>query len=121
MNKTVLLDGAMGTELMKRGVQLPRFSEQVNLTDPAAVQAIHRDYIEAGSRILYACTCGANPLKAGGEAVAPVIGAALAKARSAAGGMAQVALDVGPLEEGVCPHELLITCESSIAWQELVF
>ncbi len=54
MGKICLLDGAMGTELMKRGVRTPRFPEQVNLTDPAAVQAIHRDYIEAGSRVNYA-------------------------------------------------------------------
>ena len=119
MNKTVLLDGAMGTELMKRGVQLPRFSEQVNLTDPAAVQAIHRDYIEAGSRILYACTFGANPLKAGGEAVAPVIGAALANARSAAGGMAQVALDVGPLGQLLEPYGDLSEEEARDAFREV--
>ncbi len=104
MIKTTLLDGAMGTELMKRGVQMPRFPEQVNLTDPAAVQAIHRDYIRAGSRILYACTFGCNPLKARGEAIAPVIGAALANARSAAGETAQVALDVGPLGQLLEPY-----------------
>ena len=43
MNRVCLLDGAMGTELMKRGVTTPRFPEQVNLTESAAVQAIHRD------------------------------------------------------------------------------
>ena len=95
MNRVCLLDGAMGTELMKRGVTTPRFPEQVNLTESAAVQAIHRYYIEAGSRIVYACTFGANPLKARGEAVAPVIGAALANARSAAGETAKVALEHG--------------------------
>ena len=28
--------------------------------------------------------------------------------------------EVGSLEEGVCPPELLVTCESSKSWQELV-
>ena len=28
--------------------------------------------------------------------------------------------EVGPLEEGVCPPELLMNCESSKAWQEVV-
>ena len=32
-----------------------------------------------------------------------------------------LSLEVGPLEEGVCPPELLMNCESSKAWQELVF
>ncbi len=119
MEKTILLDGAMGTELMKRGVRTSRFPEQVNLTDPAAVQAIHRDYIEAGSRIVYACTFGANPLKAGGEAVGPVIGAALVNARSAAGEKAQVALDVGPLGQLLEPYGDLSEEAAAAAFREV--
>ncbi len=119
MKELCLLDGAMGTELMKRGVSTPRFPEQVNLTDPAAVQAIHRDYIEAGSRILYACTFGANPFKARGEAVAPVIGAALANARSAAGEAARVALDVGPLGQLLEPYGDLTEGDAGAAFREV--
>ena len=104
MENVCLLDGAMGTELMKRGVPTPRFPEQVNLTEPAAVQAIHRDYIEAGSRLIYACTFGANPVKAGNGEVASVIRAALANARVAAGERARVALDVGPLGQLLEPY-----------------
>ncbi len=119
MNQVVLLDGAMGTELMKRGVETPRFPEQVNLTDPEAVRAIHRDYIEAGSRIVYACTFGANPLKARGEAIAPVIGAALANARSAAGENVRVALDVGPLGQLLEPYGDLSEEEAGAAFREV--
>ncbi len=104
MKNVCLLDGAMGTELMKRGVPTPRFPERVNLTEPGAVQAIHRDYIEAGSRIIYACTFGANPLKARGEDVEGVIRAALANARTAAGEQARAALDVGPLGQLLEPY-----------------
>ena len=119
MEKVILLDGAMGTELMKRGVTTPRFPEQVNLTDPAAVQAIHRDYIEAGSSIIYACTFGCNPVKARGEAVAPVIGAALANARAAAGKEARVALDVGPLGQLLEPYGDLSEEEAEAAFREV--
>ncbi len=119
MEKMILLDGAMGTELMKRGVSGGRFPELVNLTAPSAVQAIHRDYLEAGSRILYACTFGANPLKARGEAVAPVIGAALANARSAAGDQARVALDVGPLGQLLEPYGDLTEEEARAAFREV--
>ena len=104
MKNLKLLDGAMGTELMKRGLRLGAFPEQVNLTDPEAVQAIHRAYIDAGSDILYACTFGANPLKARGADIAPVIAAALTNARLAAGERAQVALDVGPLGQLLEPY-----------------
>ena len=41
-------------------------------------------------------------------------------ARSHGPGGQALSPEVGPLEEGVCPPELLMTCESSKAWQELV-
>lgn len=104
MKNLTLLDGAMGTELMKRGLQLGAFPERVNLTDPEAVQDIHRAYVDAGSELLYACTFGANPLKARGADIAPVIAAALENARIAAGDRARFALDVGPLGQLLEPY-----------------
>lgn len=103
MENICLLDGAMGSELMKRGVPTEKFPELVNLTDPEAVRAIHRDYFAAGSRIAYACTFGANPVKARGEAIEPVIAAALENARAGAPGAA-AALDVGPLGQLLEPY-----------------
>ncbi len=47
--QVVLLDGAMGTELAKRGSEM---GGRTNLTDPGHVLAVHRDYIKAGSDIL---------------------------------------------------------------------
>ena len=41
-------------------------------------------------------------------------------ARSHGPGGRALSPEVGPLEEGVCPPELLMTCESSKAWQELI-
>ncbi len=119
MENVCLLDGAMGTELMKRGVAVPRFSEEVNLTEPEAVRAIHRDYIDAGSRIVYACTFGCNPVKARGAAIAPVVGAALANARAAAGDRARVALDVGPLGKLLEPYGELEEDEARAAFREV--
>ncbi len=51
---TVLLDGAMGTELERRGarMQLPLWSAQALVDDPALVQAIHRDYLLAGAQVI---------------------------------------------------------------------
>jgi 5-methyltetrahydrofolate--homocysteine methyltransferase len=45
-NKVIILDGAMGTELERRGA-LGRCNS--NLTNPEIVEEIHRDYFNAGS------------------------------------------------------------------------
>jgi 5-methyltetrahydrofolate--homocysteine methyltransferase len=46
-NEVIILDGAMGTELERRGSSDKCAS---NLTHPEIVEAIHRDYRDAGSR-----------------------------------------------------------------------
>ena len=56
----LILDGATGTQLHKRGMTSGVCSEQWVLEHPEAIQAIQRDYIAAGSQIVYACTVGAN-------------------------------------------------------------
>ena len=50
MNKIKILDGAMGSELIKHGEKLPPFiwSAQTNLTNPNLVYEIHKNYIESG-------------------------------------------------------------------------
>jgi len=52
--KPVILDGAMGTELQRRGVEtrLPLWSSWALLEAPETVQAIHREYLEAGADII---------------------------------------------------------------------
>ena len=52
-NKVIILDGAMGTELDKRGALGRRDS---NLTNPEAVIEIHREYLAAGSQAAIANT-----------------------------------------------------------------
>jgi len=54
----LLLDGAMGTLLDKRGYSLPApvWSAEVVESDPEAVTQVHRDYLEAGARILTTAT-----------------------------------------------------------------
>ena len=54
MDKSLIMDGAMGTELMARGVKmpLPLWSAESNLTDPEIVKAIHSDYVSAGADII---------------------------------------------------------------------
>ena len=54
----VLLDGAMGTELFRRGIptRLPLWSAAALLEKPEIVRNVHQDYIQAGAEILTANT-----------------------------------------------------------------
>ena len=96
----MLLDGAMGTMLQKSGMKPGTIPETLNITDPEMVAAVHRAYIRAGSRAVYANTFGANGLKmkqtgySAGEVIAA--GIRIAKECAAETG-ALVGLDVGPL------------------------
>ena len=101
-NKLLFLDGAMGTMLQKSGMKPGQLPELLNLTDPALLEGIHRQYIDAGSQVIYANTFGANRRKLAktGHSVAEVVSAGVAAAKRAAEGTSTwVALDIGPLGE----------------------
>jgi S-methylmethionine-dependent homocysteine/selenocysteine methylase len=50
----LLLDGAMGTELFRRGVKtrLPSWSAQALIENPKIVREVHEDYLHAGAEII---------------------------------------------------------------------
>lgn len=52
--ETVLMDGAMGTEILRRDVAttLPLWSAEALFSSPEVIQKIHEDYIEAGAEII---------------------------------------------------------------------
>lgn len=96
----IVLDGAMGTMLQKSGLKLGGLPEELNFTQPELIEDIHRQYIAAGARAVYANTFGANAhkLKGSGYSVAEVIEKGIEIARKACAGTdALVALDVGSL------------------------
>ncbi len=58
-SKSILvLDGAMGTELEKRGFDVndPLWSAKFLKENPDAIKAIHKDYLEAGANIITCCS-----------------------------------------------------------------
>lgn len=59
----LILDGATGTQLQKRGYANGMCAEQWVLEHPEAIIEIQRQYIEAGSQVIYAPTFGANRVK----------------------------------------------------------
>lgn len=62
-NGPIILDGAMGTGLMKAGMPVDACTEEWALAHPEAVIDIQRAYVEAGAQIVYAPTFGANRIK----------------------------------------------------------
>ncbi|MGE4564373.1 MAG: homocysteine S-methyltransferase family protein [Victivallaceae bacterium] len=62
-HQVLLLDGATGTELAKRGLPGGTPPESWLLDHPEAIIAVHNDYAAAGSDIVYAPTFGGNRLK----------------------------------------------------------
>ena len=93
----IILDGATGSLLTERsGAPAGYRLERLNIEDPETVFSVHRDYVDAGSNVIYTNTFGANPLKLGDD-TAKIVRAATEIARKAAGDRAYVALDIGPL------------------------
>ncbi|HQB62693.1 MAG TPA: homocysteine S-methyltransferase family protein, partial [Spirochaetota bacterium] len=62
-NKILILDGATGTELQKRGMPKGVCPEKWVSENPDSIIAVQKDYIEAGSNVVYSCTFGANRFK----------------------------------------------------------
>ncbi len=58
--KTILLDGATGSNLMKAGMPIGVCAEAWIRDNPQALLALQKAYVEAGTQILYAPTFSAN-------------------------------------------------------------
>jgi homocysteine S-methyltransferase len=50
----------MGTVLYARGIFINRCYDELNLTDPALILAVHEEYLQAGAEIIETNTFGAN-------------------------------------------------------------
>src|SRR5574342_226470 len=111
LSKTTLLaDGAMGTMLHSRGVGFDKCFDELNLTNPAAVAEIHREYIEAGAQLIITNTFGANRFKLEKhgleDQIAAINKAGVELARRAVAATFKdvlVAGDVGPLGVRIAP------------------
>ncbi len=104
--QVVLLDGGMGQELRRRSRQpaSPLWSAQVMLDEAVLVTAAHRDFIDAGARVITANTYSATPQRLARDADAalfePLQAAALKAAEDArqqSGQDVRIAGCLGPL------------------------
>jgi methionine synthase I (cobalamin-dependent)/5,10-methylenetetrahydrofolate reductase len=107
-NRTVLCDGAMGTNLYARGVFINRCFDELNLSQPELVRSVHEEYLQAGAEIIETNTFGANAFRlrrygledkvaAINEAGARLARQAVAQLADKQAGTAFVAGSVGPL------------------------
>lgn len=62
-NNILILDGATGTELQKKGMPTGVCPEKWVLENPDVIKSIQKEYIKAGSNIAYTCTFGGNRIK----------------------------------------------------------
>src|SRR3984893_9040075 len=66
----VLCDGAMGTLLYAKGVFINRCYDELNLSQPDLIRAIHHEYLQAGAEIVETNTFGANAFRLGRHSIA---------------------------------------------------
>jgi 5-methyltetrahydrofolate--homocysteine methyltransferase len=119
----LILDGATGTELQKRGMPGGVCPELWCLEHPAVLEDIHRAYRQAGADIVYTCTFGANRYKLAqyGRQEVREINRELARlARRAVGPRGLVAGDIGPTGHFVEPFGDLPFEEAVAAFSEQV-
>ena len=114
MKKITLLDGAMGTELIRRGVLLstPIWSADANINNPDIVYQIHVDYVNSGSNYIIANTFRTtkrsylklNLFSSDASSMAKKsLRASIQLAKKASSGHAKVLGSIAPLEDCYLP------------------
>jgi homocysteine S-methyltransferase len=106
----ILLDGATGTELARRGinVDVPEWSAAALMSAPELVRQVHADYVAAGAELITANTFrthARNLFRCGlASRAAELTAQAVSLAREAAGDRAWVLGSQAPLEDCYSPQ-----------------
>jgi 5-methyltetrahydrofolate--homocysteine methyltransferase len=119
----IIFDGGMGTMLQGKKIEIPPVPEELNITRPDIVTAIHKAYADAGADIIYANTFGINRRKIKGckYTVQELTEAAVKNAREAVkGSSALVALDLSPVGELLEPTGTLSFEEAYDIFAEVI-
>ncbi|GAB4418518.1 MAG: bifunctional homocysteine S-methyltransferase/methylenetetrahydrofolate reductase [Anaerolineales bacterium] len=126
-NIPLLADGAMGTVLHGRGIEFDQCFDELNLTNPAVVADVHREYIDAGAQLILTNTFGANRYKLTRhgleDQVAEINTAGVELARRVVAASFKdvfVAGDVGPLGVRIAPYGRVSLDEARTAFAEQI-
>jgi 5-methyltetrahydrofolate--homocysteine methyltransferase len=105
--EVLVLDGSMGALLQGRGLPAGYAPDLWNLENAAAIEAVQREYVRAGARILLTNTFGASRRRLAEydaqDRLREINAAAVAIARRAGGDQVLVAGDIGPCGTTVQP------------------
>lgn len=116
----LLADGGTGTSLIAAGVRPDACLEELNLVAPDMVAAVHRAFVDAGSRLVETNTFGANRYKLVrfglGARVREICEAGAALARGS--GAEIVAGSAGPLGVRLAPYGRVQPAEARGAFAE---
>ncbi len=123
----LLLDGAMGTLLHGRGIPIDDCFDALNISQPAIVAEVHRDYIAAGADVLETNSFGANRFRLAEhgleEQVRAINSAAVEVARRVIAGSYRPVLlagSVGPLGVRLAPLGRVSMAEAVEAFAEQI-
>ena len=120
--RVLLCDGDMGTVLYGKGVYLNTCFDELNLTNPAIVKEVHREYVQSGVDIIETNTFGANRLKLRkyglNDRVGDINRSGAAIAREEAGEAIFVAGSIGPLGVKIAPLGPLSSTEAEDVFAE---
>lgn len=98
--KVLILDGATGTLLQKRGMPAGVCPEHWAIENPGAIVDAQREYVDAGSDVIYTFTLGGTRIKLDefgyGDRTVEINRRHAQLSREAAAGKAFVAGDIGP-------------------------
>ena len=118
----LLMDGAMGSRLMQKGMRSNVVPEIMNLEKPDMVLEVHQEYLTAGADVITTNTLGGTRLKLKKAGVAHLTAkvnqAACQIARQAAGKFHFVAGDIGSVGEILEPFGTLSQAEAVENFQE---
>ncbi len=121
-DKILLCDGGMGTLLYGKGIYLNTCFDELNLTNPAIVKEIHREYIQSGVDMIETNTFGANRRKLRKHGLNDKVGdinrAGARIAKEEAGEGVFVAGSIGPLGAKIEPLGHLAVSEAAEIFTE---
>lgn len=121
-DRVLLCDGGMGTVLYSKGVYLNTCFDELNLTNPAIVKEVHREYVQSGVDIIETNTFGANRLKLRkyglNDKVGDINRSGAAIAKEEAGEAVFVAGSIGPLGVKIAPLGPLSVAEAEDVFAE---
>jgi 5-methyltetrahydrofolate--homocysteine methyltransferase len=121
----MLFDGAMGTELQRRGLPQGFLPELWNLEKPEIVEEIHKDYILSGAMVIETNTFGGNRMRLRRakleERIEEINKRGVEIALKASKGKTLVAGSVGPLGELIEPYGDLSEEEAEEIFSEQIY